>query len=92
MTTYCILCRSIIPEKRQRRMARTCSPDCQRSYRRQYLQERAKRVCKACGRTLPRKRRHGAGNSVPGACPSKAETGLLPENRSENAGRTPPNT
>jgi len=47
MTTYCILCRSIIPETRQRRMARTCSPECQRCYRRQYLQERAKRVCKA---------------------------------------------
>jgi hypothetical protein len=52
MITYCVLCRSQIPEARQRRAARTCSPGCQREYRRQYMQERNARFCKACGRGL----------------------------------------
>lgn len=75
MTTYCILCQTAIPGKRQRRMARTCSRACQREYRRQYLQERAQRVCRACGRTLPRKRRCEAGNSVLRALPNAVASG-----------------
>jgi hypothetical protein len=50
MTTYCILCRCPIPEKRQRRGACTCSKEHQREYRRQRRSERALRDCRLCGR------------------------------------------
>jgi hypothetical protein len=52
MTTFCIVCRDPIPETRQRRAARTCSVDCQKQYRREYIRERNQRFCKACGRGL----------------------------------------
>lgn len=40
MTTFCILCREPIPPERQRRKANTCSKECKKSYRSQYLSER----------------------------------------------------
>lgn len=52
MTTFCILCRAEISQVRQRRAARTCSPECQKEYRRLYLADRHSRFCKLCGRGL----------------------------------------
>jgi hypothetical protein len=65
MKTFCVLCRNPIPPNRRRRGARTCSPECQREYRRQYRLERNSRICRACGRPLRRKRDSGQRNSVP---------------------------
>jgi predicted nucleic acid-binding Zn ribbon protein len=50
MTTFCILCRTLIPEDRQRRGAVTCCSDHQKEYRRQRRSERALRFCRLCGR------------------------------------------
>jgi hypothetical protein len=50
MTTYCILCRAEIPEKRARRGAVTCSPAHHQEYRGQRRSERALRFCRLCGR------------------------------------------
>jgi hypothetical protein len=50
MTTFCILCRAEIPEKRARRGACTCCPDHQREYRRLRRAERALKFCRLCGR------------------------------------------
>jgi hypothetical protein len=55
METFCILCRSQIPEDRQRRGAVTCSPEHQREYRRQRRSERALRFCRLCGRKARKK-------------------------------------
>lgn len=54
MITFCVLCRTQIPESRQHRAARTCSVECQKRYRREYLADRFSRFCKACGRPLKR--------------------------------------
>lgn len=80
MTTYCILCQKEIPDRRQRRSSRTCSPACQREYRRQYLQERAQRICKACGRPRLKQSPSRPGNSVPEASQTTVEPFSVIEN------------
>jgi hypothetical protein len=55
MQTFCIVCCSEIPPARARRRARTCSRACQIEYRRGYIEDRNRRVCKSCGRPLRRK-------------------------------------
>jgi hypothetical protein len=54
MTTFCILCRAEMNEKRARRGAVTCSPDHQQEYRRQRRSERALKFCRLCGRKARR--------------------------------------
>lgn len=56
MTTYCVLCRALIPEDRQRRGAVTCCPEHQREYRRQRRSERALKFCRLCGRKARRQK------------------------------------
>jgi hypothetical protein len=50
MTTFCILCRTEIPEKRARRGAITCCSEHGREHRRQRRAERATKFCRLCGR------------------------------------------
>jgi hypothetical protein len=59
MTTFCILCRAEIPEKRQRRGGVTCCAEHGREYRRQRCAERAKRFCRLCGRKARKPRVEG---------------------------------
>jgi len=56
MTTYCILCRGEIPEKRQRRGACTCSKDHAQELRRQRRSDRAGHACRLCGRKVRKPR------------------------------------
>jgi hypothetical protein len=55
MQIFCVLCRSEIPEDRQRRRAVTCCPEHQKEYRRQRRAQLATRFCRLCGRPLQRK-------------------------------------
>ena len=50
MNIFCVLCKELIPEKRQRRGACTCSKEHQQEYRRQRRAERALVNCRLCGR------------------------------------------
>jgi hypothetical protein len=50
LTTYCIFCRTEIPEARQLRGSKTCSDNCKSEYRRLYFKDRHRRVCPVCGR------------------------------------------
>ena len=54
MVTFCIMCRELIREDRQRRGAVTCCPDHAKEYRRQRRAERAKKSCRLCGRSAKR--------------------------------------
>jgi hypothetical protein len=54
VTTYCILCRSEIQEKRARRGPITCCSDHGQEYRRQRRSERATKFCRLWGRKARR--------------------------------------
>lgn len=62
MITYCQMCRGEIDAKRRRKHSRTCSPDCQKRYRKEMLQERNERICHYCGKT---KRQRSTGTPFP---------------------------
>lgn len=48
-TLFCTVCKGEIPEKRIRRGASTCSPECRKVHRKIQAARRAKSICKYCG-------------------------------------------
>jgi hypothetical protein len=57
---FCMICRGEMPEKRARsKHAKTCSDKCQTDYRNRMRQERARRICRLCGRRYRQPRNGG---------------------------------
>lgn len=56
MTTYCVMCRELIPEARAYRGSHFCSNDCHKSYRKQRRAWRSQKVCRFCGNGITRRR------------------------------------
>ena len=50
MTTFCTMCRNVIPEKRQARGSHFCSEPCHEDYRKQRRTWKANKECRLCGR------------------------------------------
>jgi hypothetical protein len=69
MTLRCIVCTADIPQKRARRNAVTCSPECAERLNREKLQDRRKRKCAACGRRFRPEKQEGASLSQQTAIP-----------------------
>lgn len=52
MTKHCVYC-GAVHEKR----GYFCSPECHKAYRKARRDEKAQKVCRLCGRSLPRAKR-----------------------------------
>jgi Fe-S-cluster-containing dehydrogenase component len=63
MTTYCIMCKTQIPDVRAIRGSYTCTKACHNEYRKQRRAERSLRVCRFCGNRV--KHKHPTTGSKP---------------------------
>ena len=67
MTTYCTICKVLIPEKRAARGSHFCSEVCHEHYRRERRDWRALRACRLCGRPARPRRKETKLDHVPTA-------------------------
>jgi hypothetical protein len=74
MTLRCIICAYEIPQKRARRNAVTCSPECAERLNREKLQDRRKRKCAACGRRFRPPKQEGASLTQQTAITAKSDS------------------